>query len=113
MIHELDSDDFVVRTKAEEELKKRGDSVREALEQALKEKPSLEGSRRIGHLLEQLDPNHSPGQLRLLRAIEAVETIGTPQARELLAMWSQGVPTARLAREARAALDRLARQSTP
>jgi hypothetical protein len=109
LIHDLDSDDFAVRTKAEEELKKQGESVRADLEQTLKGKPSLEVSRRIGDLLEQLDPERSPAQLRPLRAVEAVEKIGTPEARQLLATWSEGVPTARLTREAKGALERLAR----
>lgn len=113
LIRELDSDDFAVRTKAEEELTKQGESVRAALETSLMEKPSLEARHRIEQLLEQLDPEHSPTQLRLLRAVEAIEQIGTPKARQLLATWSEGVSTARLTREAKAALARLALRSTP
>ncbi|HLN26171.1 MAG TPA: sigma-70 family RNA polymerase sigma factor [Gemmataceae bacterium] len=107
LIRELDSDDFAVRTKANEELAKLGESVRLALEQTLQRKPSLEVSRRIVALLDQLEPEHSPGQLRLLRAVEAVEQIRIPTARQLLASWSMGIPTARLTREARDSLQRL------
>ena len=107
LIRELDSDDFAVRSKANEELAKLGESVRLALEQTLQRKPSLEVSRRIGALLDQLEPDHSPGQLRLLRAVEAVEQIRIPIARQLLASWTTGIPTARLTREAKASLQRL------
>jgi RNA polymerase sigma factor (sigma-70 family) len=113
LIRELDSDDFAVRTKAEEELAKQGESVRTALEQTLKEKPSLEVRQRIGRLLEQLEPEHSPPQLRLLRVVEAVEQMRTPKARQLLETWSKGIPTARLTREAKASLKRLTRGSAP
>ena len=107
LIRELDSDDFMVRIKAEEELAKQGESVRAALEQTVKEKPSLEVRQRIGQLLEQLEPEHSPLQLRLLRVVEAVEQMRTPEARQLLQSWSRGIPTARLTREAKASLQRL------
>ena len=106
LIRELDSEDFAVRTKAESELAKQGESVRTALEQTLKEKPSLEVRRRITALLEQLDPRHSPEQLRRLRAIEAVEQMRTAEARRLLETWSVGLPAARLTREAKTALER-------
>jgi hypothetical protein len=79
----------------------------------LKEKPSLEVRQRIGRLLEQLEPEHSPPQLRLLRVVEAVEQMRTPKARQLLETWSKGIPTARLTREAKASLKRLTRGSAP
>lgn len=107
LIRELDSDDFALRIKADAELAILGESARLALEQALQRKPSLEVSRRIGALLDQLEPEHSPDQLRLLRAVEAVEQLQIPKSRELLASWSIGIPTARLTREAKASLRRL------
>jgi WD40 repeat protein len=106
LIRELDSEDFAVRTKAESELAKQGESVQTALEQTLEEKPSLEVRRRIVALLEQLDPQHSPEQLRRLRAVEAVEQMWTAEARRLLETWSAGLPAARLTCEAKAALER-------
>jgi WD40 repeat protein len=107
LIRDLDSEDFAVRTKAGRELVKQGESVRSALEQTLKEMPSPEVRRRIGQLLEQLELEHSPSQLRLLRAVEAVEQMRTPEARRLLQLWSKGAPTARLTREAKESLRRL------
>jgi WD domain, G-beta repeat len=107
LIRELDSDDFALRIKADAELAILGESARLALEQALQRKPSLDVSRRICALLDQLEPEHSPDQLRLLRAVEAVEQMRIPKSRELLASWSLGIPTARLTREAKASLRRL------
>ncbi|HTU18927.1 MAG TPA: sigma-70 family RNA polymerase sigma factor [Gemmataceae bacterium] len=109
MIRELDSDDFAVRTRAMEELAKQGESVRVALEQTLKDKPSLEVRRRIEQLLEQLGPEHS-SQLHPRRAIEVLELIGTREAREVLATLAAGADAARLTREAKAALERLAKK---
>jgi RNA polymerase sigma factor (sigma-70 family) len=106
LLRELDSADFATRSKAVDELAKQGESVRPALEQALRGNPSLEACRRIEQLLEQLEPEHSLPQLRWLRAVEAVEKMQTPDARRLLETWSAGLPSARLTREAQAALKR-------
>ncbi len=108
LIRELDSDDFAVRKKAEEELAKQGESVRAALKQTLKDNPSLEVRKRIGQLLEQLEPERSPQQLRTLRAIEVLELAGTKEAREVLETLAAGAEEARLTEEAKAALERLA-----
>ena len=62
-----------------------------------------------------VDPTHRDGdqlseQLRALRAVEALEHAGTAKARSLLQDLARGAPEARLTREARAALARLAKQ---
>lgn len=49
----------------------------------------------------------SPVQLQLLRAVEVLEQIDTPEARRLLAELAQGAAAARLTQEAKAALERL------
>ena len=48
-------------------------------------------------------------QLRAVRGVEVLEHIGTAEPRQLLTNLAAGVPDARLTREAKAALGRLAK----
>ena len=52
----------------------------------------------------------APETLRSLRAIEVLEHIATPEARQLLARLADGAPGAWQTREAKAALERLERK---
>jgi hypothetical protein len=47
--------------------------------------------------------------MRMLRAIEVLEQVGSPEAREVLQNLADGAPEARLTREAKAAIARLAK----
>jgi hypothetical protein len=81
-----------------------------ALQAALKNGPSLEQKRRIEELLVTMESEYAvPSRLRELRAIEALERIGTSAARELIAILATGHPDAHLTREARSVLSRLQR----
>ena len=112
MIADLDDERFAVREKATTELEKLGKEIEPALHKALQGKPSLEVRRRIDRLLEKLESAApSPEQLRLLRALEVLEHIGTPEARELLRTLAKGASGARLTQEAKASLDRLANRA--
>jgi hypothetical protein len=54
--------------------------------------------------------NDAPGEgLRTGRAIEVLEHLGTPEARDVLQELSRGAPAAYVTQEAKAALTRLAR----
>ena len=55
-------------------------------------------------------PLTDPDALRSVRAVEVLEGIGESEAVELLAEWAKGAPEARLTREAKLALERLARR---
>jgi hypothetical protein len=79
------------------------------MRQALAGRPSPEVRRRLGELLQRLDPLASPELLRGLRAVQVLEQVGTPEARDLLRTLAGGVPEARLTQEAKASLQRLAR----
>jgi hypothetical protein len=48
-----------------------------------------------------------------MRAVAALEYLGTPAARRLLQRLGEGAPEARLTREARAASRRLAKRDRP
>jgi hypothetical protein len=74
---------------------------------------SLELRRRLEPLLAKLlRPVTDPQQLQALRAIEALEHIGTVEARRVLVNLAKGAPEARVTQEANAALERLAKRST-
>jgi WD40 repeat protein len=83
-IAELDDDSFKVREQATRELTLVGDDAADALRQALNKNPSAESKRRIEDLLAHLKKGGYSRRLRFLRALEALEHIGTPQAKELL-----------------------------
>jgi hypothetical protein len=109
LIADLDSDRFAVRERAVQELGRRGESAETALRQALKRSPSLEARRRMERLLEQFRRSPlAPDLLRSLRAAEVLERIATPEARRLLEELARGAREARLTREAKASLQRLA-----
>jgi dipeptidyl aminopeptidase/acylaminoacyl peptidase len=108
LIANLDADVFAKREAASRELAELGDRAKAALFQTLKNRPSPEVNRRIEELLEQLDRHTlSPEEVRSMRAVEALEHIGTPEARKLLEALANGAPEARLTREAKASLQRL------
>jgi len=78
-------------------------------------RPALETRRRLEQLIEnQVRERWSPSAewLRIGRALEVLEHIGSPEARQVLQALAEGAPGAMLTREAKAALERLARHST-
>jgi WD40 repeat protein len=111
LITDLDSKRFTVRQRAVEELEKLDDLAEPALRRALEGKPSLEFRRQAEEILRRLaGPVNDPAKRRALRAIEMLEYAGTPEARALLTDLAKGTPDLRLTREAKAALERLARR---
>jgi hypothetical protein len=108
LVGELDSDTFNLRQKATKELERLAGQARPALEKMLAKPPSAEAQSRAKKLLEQLDgPVTSPDELRIIRAVEVLERIGSPEARELLAKLAKGATAARLTVEAAGSLARL------
>ncbi len=110
LVLELDSPDFATRDRAAEELAKLDRLAEPALRKALAGQPSLEMRRRVQQLLERLAAVPSSAQLRLLRAVETLEHIGTPEARQVLEKLAGGAAEARLTQEAKASLRRCARK---
>jgi len=106
LITDLDSEVFKVRDEAKRELEKLGDAAEPTLRQAVAGNVSLELKRRLESILK----GYSTFQrLRTLRAVQALELFGTRHSRELLGHLVDGVPEALVTREAKAALDRLAK----
>lgn len=109
LIRDLGDNRFAVRKKANADLEKLGELAAHVLGDALKDTTlPLEARQRVDKLLAGLrGPVTSPEKLRAIRAVEALEYIGTAEARKLLERLAQGAPAARLTQEARESLDRL------
>jgi HEAT repeat protein len=99
-----------VRQKATEALEKLGEGALKPLRQALEGKPSVELRRRVEQLLAKLDLSITSGEgLRVARAIEVLERIGTAEARQVLRDLAEGGAASWRGQEAKASLARLPR----
>jgi WD40 repeat protein len=112
LLADLDSDDFQKREAASARLLELGDRAEKNLKEALKARPSLEMRRRLENLLRTLAEAPSGETLRALRAMAVLERIDTSEARQVLKSLAQGMPQARVTREAKATLERLASYPT-
>jgi hypothetical protein len=108
LLADLSSEDFANREKATEQLAVAGESVRSALVAERGRNPSPEATQRLSDLIGRLD---SPGPTgwRLIRAVEVVEGLGTPEAKALLEAWANGSGLPVLNAEASVAILRRAR----
>ena len=110
-IADLESKNFETRAKAMDGLRKLGDLAEPVLAKGLASNPPLEAKRRMQELLDEIRrPVTTPDKLQTLRAIEVLEHIGSPNAKEVLRTLAAGAPEARVTREAKASLDRLAKR---
>jgi hypothetical protein len=111
LIEMLNGARFAEREKAMNELTELGDLAIPALKMALAGNPPAEARRRIDQILAKLEgPVTSLKHVQALRAVEVLELIATPEARQLLGTLAKGAPEAWLTQEAKASLDRLARR---
>jgi hypothetical protein len=111
LIRDLDDDDYDTREKASAGLKRFGPAAEPALRKALEGKPSTEVVRRIEALLEMFrQPLTDPETTGAVRAVEVLEAVGSPAARQVLHDLARGAAGAHLSREAKGALGRLARR---
>jgi WD40 repeat protein len=111
LLADLDSDSFPVRRSAAAELSGLADLPEPLLRQTLAHQPSAEVRRQVERLLENRDGvPPSAETLRVLRAVEVLERLATPEARQALQVLAEGAPEARLTREAKAALARLSKR---
>lgn len=106
-LQELDDDRFEVRDRAKQRLAELGELARTALSLALAQNPSAEARKQLQELLGALEGPPVGDRLRLLRAVEILETIGSPESRLVLKRLADGDPGHLLTRQAKAALDRL------
>jgi RNA polymerase sigma factor (sigma-70 family) len=114
LVKDLSSDQFTARDKATRALEGLEEMASPVLNQALAGPVILETRRRIERLLSRLKtPLVSPKKVRELRAVEVLEHIGTPEARQVLHVLAQGAAGARLTGEAKASLERLTQSKAP
>ena len=110
LVRDLDDDAFTVRQAATEELEKLGELARPALNQVVRAKPSIEAARRTDQLLRRLETGVAPpNRLQMLRALEVLERIGTPAARQALESLASRTAQAVVGQEAAAVLKRAAK----
>ncbi len=108
LVAALDSEQLAVRTEAGQELERLHELAEPTLKKVLLENPPLEVRLRVEALLRRLqDLALSPKRLRQIRAIEALEHMGTPESRRLLETLATGAPEALLTKEAKASVERL------
>lgn len=113
LINDLDDERFDVRQQAAAQLRHLGDRAEPALRASLQAQLSLEVRKRVEELLEGMEASAaSPENLRVLRSVEILEHIGTPDACDVLRTLASGAADARLTREAKASLERLGRRRT-
>jgi WD40 repeat protein len=108
LIARLDDPSYAVREKATRQLAELGPAAGDALRNKLRAGASLEMSRRLEKLLgtiQTLSP--TPEQLRVVRAVEVAERIGTSAAQEIVREWAAGAPGAWLTSQAGEALERM------
>jgi hypothetical protein len=108
LVADLRSSNYTVREKASEELARIDLQVTPALETILRDKLSTEAKRRIEKILEAFEAQKaSPDGLRAVRAVEALERIGSLESTALLTRLAGGAPHAHLTTSAKEALQRL------
>jgi RNA polymerase sigma factor (sigma-70 family) len=109
LVADLSSTSFRAREGATKALRELGDVAAPVLKEALKRRPTEEVRRRLEQLLLALRHEPTVEEVRLVRAVLALELAGTADARAVLRTWAGGAPGAHLTEEARGALDRLGR----
>jgi WD domain, G-beta repeat len=106
LVAELDEKTFAVRQKAAKALEDLGAAAEGVLRKTLNGNPPLEVRQRIEPILAKRDKDND----RKLRAVEVLEQLGTPEARQVLLALVNGTPNPRVSDAASAALQRLARR---
>jgi hypothetical protein len=108
---DLDNDDFATREKASRRLAEFAELAVPGVRKRLARTESAEVRKRAQEFLDRFDrPVPSPDRLRQLRAVELLEGIATPAARDVLSELAKGAAEAPLTLEAAGALARLGRR---
>ena len=113
LVRQLGADRFADREAAARELAALGGQAAPVLREALRGGLSPEARERAEKLLaasaDDIGRVPPPDDLRVTRAVQALELAGTPEARGLLTEWAGGAAGARLTEEAAGARRRLSK----
>jgi WD40 repeat protein len=114
LIEKLSSDRFQERQRATIELGRLAATAEPILREVLAREQGLEEQRRLKGVLQQVSRRLPPGtEVFPFRAVELLERLATPQARQLLQHLSGGASDAWLTCEAQVALHRLGQDQRP
>jgi hypothetical protein len=109
-IADLDSEEFEVRKKANDELTKLGEAAVPLIRTSLQGDVSPESRKRLEALLAKEPWRVPTGEtLRSLRAIEVLEMIGTAEAKSVLEELAKGTSGATVTQAAKESLQRMKR----
>jgi WD40 repeat protein len=103
LVADLQSNHLERRRQVESELAGLDTLAEPALRQALADDPPLVLRQRLERLLSRPRKGPPGGQLRNLRAVEVLELVGSPAARQVLQKLAAGVPGSRLTHQASSA----------
>lgn len=112
LVDELDSDSFNIREQASRELERFGEAAKVALVRAQQDQISADQRNRIEHLLAKLEKPLPRERIRILRAIEMLECVASPEARAVLEKLAAGAPGVTETEAARRALQRLRKNAS-
>ncbi|AMV23742.1 ECF RNA polymerase sigma factor SigM [Gemmata sp. SH-PL17] len=105
-VKDLSSEQFADRERATAELEKRGESIAQLLREALGATTDAEARQRLTTILGRIE-RPSSAALRLRRAMDALEHLGTPEAKTHLEALSRGTPGGSRTIQANEALSRI------
>jgi WD40 repeat protein len=107
LIGRLDDEQYKVRQKASADLQRIGEQIVPAIDKKLAAQPTLETQLRLQELRRRMTGMVLKGdRLRAYRAVELLECIGTPDARQVLQSLADGPAGALATMQAQAALAR-------
>jgi hypothetical protein len=107
LIADLNSHSFEVREKAGDELEALRELAEPALRKVCESSSNPRARQRAQEILAALAAGPDAGRRQELRAVEALERMGTGEAREVLKKLAGGAPEARLTLEAKNAVERM------
>jgi WD40 repeat protein len=113
LIKSLGSADFDIREKATEVLLAGSELVEKVLRDALKNKPlGAEAKTRVEQILRVMETRTKDGEsYRRQMALEILERIGTPEAKDILKALAGGPTEAEMTNEAKTSLERFAQRA--